>query len=547
MFESFKQPDAVRPDRQPTALAESGAHEVPAGQSVPISADERADRTSQDQQRLDAKPVCEDDGAEADLVSQAENESWEGGLLDAAADRARRRKPLAGPRKGRRLVRRDESPRTPFTPEQRLLILDAWQRSGLPAGDFAPLVGLSKHTLYAWKKHFDQQGPAGLMDQPRGARTGSRLPDITKRTILLLKQSHPDWGCQRISDMLWRGPALPASASAVARVLHEAGYELEEVTTRPHPDKPRRFERARPNQLWQTDLFTFMLKRQNRRVYLVALMDDHSRFIVGYGLHASQSGALVLEVLRAAIGSYGPPEEVLTDNGSQYVTWRGKSAFTKELEKQGIRQIVAAPRRPQTLGKIERFWGTLWRECVESAVFLDLADARARIGLFIDWYNFQRCHRGLEGLVPADRFFQAAPTVLSMLKERVEANALELARHGMPKKPFYVTGQVGGQTFAVHAAGERVILSRAGQAPQEIDLNQAPTEMVEAAARAETPALPQAICPHGAPRDGAAAADEPAVGPASDYPEAAWHALEAALEHPSLDEGETSDEQGGAA
>ena len=41
MFESFKQPDAVRPDRQPTALAESGAHEVPAGQSVPISADER--------------------------------------------------------------------------------------------------------------------------------------------------------------------------------------------------------------------------------------------------------------------------------------------------------------------------------------------------------------------------------------------------------------------------------------------------------------------------------------------------------------------------
>ncbi|MGH7192461.1 MAG: hypothetical protein ACREJM_02885, partial [Candidatus Saccharimonadales bacterium] len=42
----------------------------------------------------------------------------------------------------------------------------------------------------AWKKQFDQQGPAGLMDQPRGVRTGSRLPDITKRTILLLKQSH---------------------------------------------------------------------------------------------------------------------------------------------------------------------------------------------------------------------------------------------------------------------------------------------------------------------------------------------------------------------
>src|SRR5437762_9929831 len=136
-----------------------------------------------------------------------------------------------------------------------------------------------------------------------------------------------------------------AGPTAVARVLHEAGFHGVEVPTRPHPDKVRHFERAEPLQLWQTDLFTFILKRQNRRVYLVAFMDDHSRFIVGYGLHASQSSALVLEVLRAAITSYGNPKEILTDNGSQYVTWRGKSAFSKEVEKRGIRQVVAKPRR----------------------------------------------------------------------------------------------------------------------------------------------------------------------------------------------------------
>jgi transposase len=63
-----------------------------------------------------------------------------------------------------------------LTAEQRLLLLDTWQRSGLPAGDFAPLVGISKHTLYAWQKKFTQHGPAGLVDQPRGSATGSRLP-----------------------------------------------------------------------------------------------------------------------------------------------------------------------------------------------------------------------------------------------------------------------------------------------------------------------------------------------------------------------------------
>jgi transposase InsO family protein len=381
--------------------------------------------------------------------------------------------PLAGGRRGqrgRRLVKPQAAKAAPLTVEQRLLLLDTWQRSQLPAGDFAAMVGLSKHTLYAWKKKFDTEGPAGLMEQPRGAPRGTRLPDLTRRTILMLKQANPNWGCQRISDMLVRGPALPASASAVAQVLKEAGYQLEEVTTRPHPDKVRHFERATPSQLWQTDLFTFILKRQNRRVYLVAFMDDHSRFIVGYGLHASQSSALVLEVLRAALTSYGTPQEILTDNGTQYVTWRGKSAFTKELEKRGIKQVVAAPRRPQTLGKIERFWGTLWRECVETAVFVDMGDAQRRIGLFIDHYNFQRPHQGIDGLAPADRFFGAASEVRRTLQARVAANALELARHGLPKTPFYLTGQVGGKPFSVHAEGERVILTRAEGERQEIDL-----------------------------------------------------------------------------
>src|SRR5262249_17473187 len=134
--------------------------------------------------------------------------------------------PLAGrgPRPGSAL-RRPQPTEAAFTPEQRLLILDAWRRSGLPAGDFGPLVGLSKHTLYAWKRKFETEGPAGLLNKPRGGPTGSRLPEVTKRAILMLKEAHPEYGCQRISDLLLRGPALPASPQAVAHVLHEAGHE----------------------------------------------------------------------------------------------------------------------------------------------------------------------------------------------------------------------------------------------------------------------------------------------------------------------------------
>jgi hypothetical protein len=109
---------------------------------------------------------------------------------------------------------------------------------------------------------------------------------------------------------------------------------------------------------------------------------------------------------------------------------------------------VAAPWHPQTLGKIERFWGSLWRECVETAVFADLGDARRRIGLFIDSYNFRRPHQGLDAAVPADRCFGADSAVRQALEAWVAANALELARNGLPRPPFYLAGQAGGEPVA---------------------------------------------------------------------------------------------------
>lgn len=512
--EAAEPPEALEEDRERAPVVDAWTSEV-AAESPQPGAGAEDDASWQDAGTEEAPD------AQADLTEEGDDEPVED-LQRPAPPLSRSaappdtllpaRRPLGwtGRRQKRALVKPDEA-RKALLPQERLLILDTWQRSGLPAGDFAPLVGISKHTLYLWKKRFVEDGPAGLAEQRRGAKQGSKLTEVVRRTIVMLKQAHPDWGCQRISQELQRGPAMGASAGAVRRVLHEAGYELEERVTRPHPDKVRRFERARPNQLWQTDLFTFMLKRQNRRLHLVGFLDDHSRFVVGYGLHASASGALVLEVLRAAIASYGVPQEILTDNGPQYVTWRGKSQFSRELEQQGIRQVVSRPKHPQTLGKIERFWGTLWRECLERAVFLDLEDARRRIGLFIDHYNFQRPHQSLAGAAPADRFFQAAPTVLQTLRQRVAGNALEQARQGTPRPPFYVTGQVAGQPFSVHAEGERVFLTRAGQPRQEVELA-APEHHPEA----NSPPAP--LCPHGAP---ASQEEAPERAPGVAWPEAA--------------------------
>jgi transposase InsO family protein len=401
----------------------------------------------------------EDDGIEFELLSKL---------------------PLTPPaRPHRAMFKADQAgPAPPVTAQDKMMVLFLWARSRLPATQFAPLVGKSDHTIRGWRRRFLEHGPAGLEEKKRGAPKGSRLPEHTRQAILLMKEECPEWGVERIHDMLLRSRGFMASATAIARLLKAEGYVRQPLPTKRHPDRPRRFERAKPNQLWQTDIFTFMLKRERQRLYLIAFLDDRSRFLTGHGLYSSCSGPLVKEVFLKAVANFGTPEEVLTDQGPQYYSRRGKSAFTKLLESRGVRQIVSRSHHPQTLGKIERFWGTLWRECLETAIFRGLDDARERIAHFADFYNFQRTHQGIEGLVPADRFFEAAPEVREALAKRVAENAAAIAKNGAPPRPFYLTGKVGDRPVSLHAEGERMILTRGDGSRQEVALTPPAAEEV---------------------------------------------------------------------
>jgi transposase-like protein len=80
------------------------------------------------------------------------------------------------PRRGRawggRALRQQTAPPNSLTAEQRLLLVDTWLRSGLTTAEFAALVGLSNHTLYNWKRKFQAEGLAGLVDRPPGGPPG---------------------------------------------------------------------------------------------------------------------------------------------------------------------------------------------------------------------------------------------------------------------------------------------------------------------------------------------------------------------------------------
>ncbi len=191
----------------------------------------------------------------------------------------------------------------------------------------------------------------------------------------------PDFGIKKLQNFLYRFEGVKVSPNTIKKVLtEEADYQPKvEVKKKKAAPAIRRFERAKPMQMWQTDITSYVLPRSKQRVYLVVFMDDNSRYIVSWSLALKQTGAFVMECLMNGVDRFGKPEEVLSDQGRQYFSWRGKSEFQKLLHQEGIQHVVSRSHHPQTLGKCERFWKTVGKEFWDRTSPNTLDDATSEV------------------------------------------------------------------------------------------------------------------------------------------------------------------------
>jgi len=325
---------------------------------------------------------------------------------------------------------------------------------GYPALVLAQEFGISESSVYSWSKALRLQGEQRLNDKP-AARRSSRMSDDVRGRIVAIRKRHPGFGARRIADILKRWFLVPTSASSVQRTLTDEGLvSQKKPKAQKNPKRPRFFERATANQMWQSDIMTFRLAGRN--AYLIGFIDDYSRYITGLGFYRSQTAEHVIETYRRAVAEYGVPKEILTDNGRQYTNWRGTTRFERELQKDRIKHIKSRPHHPMTLGKIERFWQTILGEFLQRAQFTSFEDAAERIGFWVKYYNYKRPHQGIGGLCPADRFFEIAHELKQTLEKGVEENALELALRGRPRDPFYMVGRLGDQSVVIRAEKGKV-------------------------------------------------------------------------------------------
>jgi transposase InsO family protein len=380
-------------------------------------------------------------------------------------------------RKGAGPRRKKRAPRRRYTPDEKRATVEAFQQAGRSRADFAALWGISPYTLARWLLIHEREGPHGFEPKPRAPRKREdprRLSKNVRAEIARTKKRFPAFGLRKVRDFLARFSGIRVSVGSVHRTLHEEGLADPPPKKKPRrrASAPRRFERARAGELWQSDITSYVLRRHSTRVYLTVFLDDFSRYVVSWQLATQQRGALVSGALLEGIARFGKPREVLTDQGRQYFAWRGKSAFQKLLVREGIRHVVSRTHHPQTLGKCERLWKTISDELWERARPEDLAEARERLEHYFRHYNHFRPHQGIGGVVPADRFFGAESALRRTLEEQMGANELALALDETPRRPVFLFGQIGDRAVSLHGERGKLVIQTEEGGREELALGE---------------------------------------------------------------------------
>jgi transposase InsO family protein len=302
-----------------------------------------------------------------------------------------------------------------FNPQEKARLLRLAARLGVAKA--VERTGVSSWSVYRWRRDqelarssTDPDGVAGLGHVLKPSRI--QVPEVIQKQVLAVWRHNRGFGPSQIHNQLRRA-GVHCDTKTIRKILLAHGY----VPPQRRPERPRevrRFEASRPLELVQMDVLQFHVHAQ--RLYLFLALDDHSRFITGWGLLQRETMDDAIEVLEESIRRYGKPEAVLTDRGATFHTWAGIGRFDRVLEAYGIEHRLASPHHPQTLGKIEAVNKAIQKELINRVEFRNYLDAKDQIGRWVDEFNHRRTHQGIGGvLVPADRFYGRADRVLERI------------------------------------------------------------------------------------------------------------------------------------
>lgn len=259
-------------------------------------------------------------------------------------------------------------------------------------------------TLEKWVVSYRNNGMDGLMPKTRCDKGSSRaLPDTAIEEIFRIKQDFPKLNATQIYFRLVENGFIPSTVSVASVQRFIKKNDLRSARN-PNVKDRKAFEHAYFGSLWQADtcyLPHITEDGQSRRTYLIMIIDDHSRLIVGARIFYADNAYNFQLVLKQAIKTYGIPHILYVDNGSVYVN--------KQLNficgSIGTLKLQTPVRDGASKGKVERAFRTLknrWLHGLDTRSVTSLDDFNSLLNDYVRSYN-TTTHSSL-GCTPMERF-----------------------------------------------------------------------------------------------------------------------------------------------
>jgi putative transposase len=301
----------------------------------------------------------------------------------------------------------------------RLAWVDYYQAHGGNAALTCRHYGIARSCFHKWLKRFNKQGVVGLetaSTRPRHVRQ-SHVPWEVIDTVKALRKANPEFSKYKLAVILKRDHGYSLSASTIGRIISR--YDLffaTPIKPKGHPTrrkqvarlrKPSGLRAAKPGDLVEVDVKHLPHLGAKRYGFVAIDVVSKQASIYVSSTISSTQGAVAW---RRAVHQLGLPKAVLTDNGSE-----NQGAFAELLASQPLEHYWARPHTPKDKPHVERFIGTLERECIQrGGVTLDKHDQQLVIDSWLHKYHNYRPHQALGYLTPDEYQAKLQAEVSSM-------------------------------------------------------------------------------------------------------------------------------------
>ena len=291
-------------------------------------------------------------------------------------------------------------------------------------------ISFHHHTIYRWYKAYLKDGFDGL--KPKGRADENRYRKLSDDAVEEIKfnlNEYPRIPATLIYQKLLDNNTITSKTTSLSTVTRFVSSYKRDLKLNTNKDM-RRYEKEHINELWCGDSSVgpyIKVDGQKYKTYIIALIDDASRFIVGIDIFFNDNFINLMSVIKSAITKYGKPKMFNFDNGSNYRC----NQMTLLAARIGVAINYNPIHTPTSKAKIERWFRTLkdhWMANINYNDFKSLEELRKSLLEYVQKYNSE-IHSSLNGKSPIDRFFKESNMIIRMSQERIDkAFLLEIER-----------------------------------------------------------------------------------------------------------------------